>query len=412
MNVENLRNKYPQLIEFMSTAGYSRNYVQVVRQVVKFILSPDQQWESYDEILDYYEKIAISKKDSSKKKAILNLIASFDYSGIFPGERDKVTYFQKSISYDYLTPEFKSLVDYYYYSNVDRKLKKETTILNECWNTSSFLLSIQKVGCHSLTEVVEDDVLSVFTDDSGYPTKSASYAKQVIAVFKSVAECNPECRRILLYIPAIRKHRKNIQYLTLDERAKVKSALKNTGNKLSYRNRAIGYLLYFTGLRRCDIFNLTFSDIDWDKDEISIRQQKTNEPLTLPMSAIVGNAIYDYMTEERKKSDSPYIFLSCSYPYSKLKPQSMSNIADQIYKNAEIRQNPNDRRGGHLFRHNFATIMLENDVSRAVISKALGQTSPASAEDYLSADMVHLKECSLSIEAFPVRKGVFCSEQL
>ena len=101
MNVENLRNKYPQLIEFMSTAGYSRNYVQVVRQVVKFILSPDQQWESYDEILDYYEKIAISKKDSSKKKAILNLIASFDYSGIFPGERDKVTYFQKSISYDF-----------------------------------------------------------------------------------------------------------------------------------------------------------------------------------------------------------------------------------------------------------------------------------------------------------------------
>lgn len=409
MNVANLRNKHPQLEEFMSAAGYSKNYMQVVRQVVKFILSPSPQWKSYEEILNYYEKIAFSKKDLSKKKAILNLIASFDCNGIFPGERDKATYFQKSSSYNYLNPEFKNLVDHYY-SNADRKLKKETTVLNECWNTGSFLLSLQQAGCYSLPEVTEDNILSVFTDDSGYPVKSASYAGQITAVFKCLAQWNAECQRILMCIPEIRKHRKNIQFFTPDERVKIKAALKDTENNLSYRDSAIGHLLYFTGLRCCDISNLRFSDIDLVKEEISICQQKTDVPLKLSLSAIVGNAIYDYVTEERIKSDSPYIFLSCNPPYGKLKPGSIGVIADQIYKNAEIRQNPNDRKGGHLFRHNFAATMLENGVPRIVISNAMGHNSPKSIETYLSADMVHLKECSLSIDLFPVRMGVFCNE--
>ena len=411
MDVENLRNKYPQLLEYMSAVGYSKNYVQVVRHMIEIFLSSSQRWKSYDAVLDYYEKTALNRKDLSKKKSVLNLIASFDCNDVLPRERNTETYFKSVSSYDYLNPEFQSLVDYYR-SNVYRRLKKETTICNECWNVSSFLMCLQKSGCNSLKEATERDILAAFTDESGYPTKSASYAGQITAVIKHLSQWNVDCQKILMYIPAIRKHRKNIQFLTADERIKVKAALKDTGNNLSYRDRAIGHLLYFTGLRCCDISNLRLSDIDLDKDEITITQQKTDVPLKLSLSAIVGNAIYDYVIEERIKSDIPYIFLSCNPPYCKLKPGSIGAIANQIYKNAEIRQSLSDRRGGHLFRHNFATTMLENGVPRIVISKTMGQTSPASAETYLSADMVHLKECSLSIDAFPVRKGVFGSEQL
>ena len=51
--------------------------------------------------------------------------------------------------------------------------------------------------------------------------------------------------------------------------------------------------------------------------------------------------------------------------------------------------------------------MLENGVQQPVISKTLGHSSPQSLEAYLSADFVHLKECALGIETFPVAKGVF-----
>jgi integrase len=273
------------------------------------------------------------------------------------------------------------------------------------------MLSLQNSGFHTSADITEDAVLSALTDDSGYPVKSASYCDQITAVFKKLAEQYDESVRILQYLPKVRKHRENVQYLTPDERAKIKSALKDTSNKLSLRDRAIGHLLYFTGLRCSDISNLKFSDVDLGKDEISVCQQKTGIPLKLPMSAIVGNSIYDYVKDYRRESNSPYIFLSETIPHGKLKPGSIGVIAGQIYDNAEIRINSGDRRGGHLFRHNFATAMLENGISRAVISKTMGHDSPTSVEPYLSADMVHLKECSLSIEEFPVRKGVFINEE-
>ena len=53
----------------------------------------------------------------------------------------------------------------------------------------------------------------------------------------------------------------------------------------------IGILAIYTGLRGCDIAGLTLDAIDWNRDFIYIRQQKTEIPLELPLTAIVGNAI-------------------------------------------------------------------------------------------------------------------------
>lgn len=409
MNVKNLQSTYPRLLEFMTAAGYSRNYVRYIERAIELVLDSSANWESYDEILSLYTKEAISKKDYSKRKAVLNAIASYDNYGVLPGAQADAKYFNKISSYDYLNSAFKSLVDDYA-ASADRNHKKETTIRNECWNISSFLLSLQKSGACSLAQITEENVLAVLTDESGYPSKSASYSGQIASVFKKLAEHDLECQRILMYIPKMRRHRKNVQYITPDERVKIKAALKDADNFLSLRDRAIGHLLYFTGLRCSDISNLKFTDIDLGKEEISITQQKTSVPLRLSLSAIVGNSIYDYVSEERIGSDSPYIFLSFNHPYGKLKPSSIGVIAGKIYDSAEIRQSASDRRGGHLFRHNFATAMLEHGISRVIISNAMGHDAPTSLEPYLSADMVHLKACSLSVEAFPARKGVHCSE--
>jgi len=410
MNVKNLQARYPVLITHMKAVGYSDGYIQQIYHEIRLIIEEPNRWASYEEIVENHEEIIHGKEKHGRLKAIINLIAKFDVYGILPRTGDDRSYFHQG-SYYQLNDEFKGLIDYYH-SNANRNTKKETTIYNECHNTSSFLLRLQNNGYNSLEEITEDAILSLLTDDSGYPVRSSSYADYIIAVFRGAFEWNPECQRILLYIPSIRRRRKNIQYLEPDERAKIKSALKDNSNTLSDRNRAIGCLFYFTGLRCCDISNLSFADIDWDKDEISIVQQKTDVILKLPMTAVVGNAIYDYITQERKASDESYVFLSCNYPYGKLKPASVGMLTDKIYKNAEIRQNHGERRGGHLFRHNFATSMLENGVSMAVISRAMGHTSPDATEVYLSADMVHLKEYALSIEAFPVREGAFHSERI
>lgn len=163
-------------------------------------------------------------------------------------------------------------------------------------------------------------------------------------------------------------------------------------------------------MRVCDIVGLTFDSIDWSKNLIYIRQQKTDNPLELPLTAVVGNAIYDYLKSERPQSESKHIFVSQLKPYDRLNRNSLGRGAARLMKAAGIRQSKGDRKGFHLFRHHLATALLGNGVPQPVISRTLGHTSPNSLEPYLSADFPHLKECALSVESFPVPKEVFFHE--
>ena len=148
------------------------------------------------------------------------------------------------------------------------------------------------------------------------------------------------------------------------------------------------------------------NSIDWSEDLIRVKQQKTDVPLELPLTAIVGNAIFVYITTERPKTELAEIFLSQGRPYRALRSKSFSNVADKIMKAASIRQENGSRRGFHIFRHHLATALLGNGIPQPVISRTLGHTSPGSLDAYLSADFPHLKECSLSVERFPLRKEV------
>ena len=212
------------------------------------------------------------------------------------------------------------------------------------------------------------------------------------------------------FLPALREIRKNIQYLTPEEIQKVKGILNDGENLITLRDKAIGMLALYTGLRGCDIAGLTLDAINWDSDFIEIRQQKTEIPLELPLTAVTGNAIYDYLTSERPHTKSRYVFVSQHKPYERLKNRSIGNVAVRLMKIAGIRQAKGDRKGFHIFRHHFATALLGNGVPQPVISRTLGHTSPDSLESYLRADFPNLKECAINIERFPVLKEVFSHE--
>lgn len=274
-----------------------------------------------------------------------------------------------------------------------------------------FFLLLQKKGMDSLLKITEEAVLSIFISPDETRLRSYSYKKNITAVLKACIPYHPEaCHRILAFLPALRETRKNIQYLTSEEIQKVKETLANGENLLMLRDKAIGILALYTGLRACDMAGLTLDEIDWDRDLISITQQKTDFPLELPLTAVVGNALYDYLISERPHSESSYLFISQNKPYDRLNSRSMGNVAIRIMKVAGIRQSKGDRKGFHIFRHHFATALLGNGVPQPVISRTLGHTSPDSLESYLSADFPHLKECSINIAHFPVPEEVFSHE--
>lgn len=72
------------------------------------------------------------------------------------------------------------------------------------------------------------------------------------------------------------------------------------------------------GLRSSDIRNLKFENIDWDKNCITLIQQKTKRKIELPLIADVGNAIVNYLRNERETGKSNFVFITFKPPFEQI----------------------------------------------------------------------------------------------
>lgn len=406
MNVQNLRTNYPKLIDYMRKEDYSNAYMDsIVREVERIIkLATIREWNSYEDI--YYDYM-IEKETSGylkQKRSLLNTIKHFDLYNKYP-DRELNTKFIADTAYSQLSNDYKAIIDYFLMIEQKRGRKK-STVSNDASCGANFLLYLQENGYNDLDKITEKAVISFFTSADGTIHKSYEYRKSVASVFKAYGSISIQGKIIVGFLPKLKHHRKNIQYLTVEEMNKFKNALRDKDNKLSFRTRAISYIIAYTGIRSCDVANLKLDSIDWENDTINIKQQKTGTPLQLPLTAIIGNAIYNYITLERENVTIDRLFITYRKPYKALKSIDIRKAINKTMEVARIRQKQGERKGSHLFRHRVATELISRGVSQPVVSTILGHDSPDSLNSYLYTDFVHLKQCALSIEGFPIPKEV------
>lgn len=173
----------------------------------------------------------------------------------------------------------------------------------------------------------------------------------------------------------------------------IESALE----KESKRNKAIILLALKLGLRDTDICTLTFDSIDWIKDKITIVQKKTNTPVTLPLLPVVGNAIMEYILEDRPLPDDgfPYIFRQLQAPYSAIR--SAYPICSKFIERNGINVANNSSKGVHVFRYTLANRLLRAKIPHRVITDTLGHTSKESDKPYLTMEEDMLRQCALNM---------------
>lgn len=398
---------YEELIQHMERCGYSTYYIQRVKREMKW-LSKNQDAHgifSYEEACHLRSLETESAEMKEQFRAIYSLFRRYVLYGTLVTPICELLFCQDT--YSQLAPYFQNILDIYKEDSIRRGLKPGTykSSISAC---SGLFLHCQKEGCETLKDITEDMVLSYFCDESGKPALSSSTKVNIASVFHADPGIHTNAAQAILpYLPALNRRRKNIQYLTEEEMSSVKDMLMSEKNNITLRNRAIGMLLFFTGMRSSDIAGLTFSDIDWEKEEIRIFQKKTGNELILPLTTSIGNALYDYITMERPQSDSKKIFLCERTPCNPISAGTVGNDADRLYEAASIRQGKQDRKDAHLFRHNLATYFSRHDIPHPVISATLGHVDPNSLDHYLFADIRHLWDCAISIECYPVGKEVF-----
>lgn len=174
---------------------------------------------------------------------------------------------------------------------------------------------------------------------------------------------------------------------------------------ISFRNKAITVLALNTGLRAVDICGLKLCDIDWEHNCIHIVQQKTGRPHNIPLTEAIGNALVDYLLNERPTSSSEYVFLKSSAPYQPLMSHSgIRKVLFDVVNDSDIEAKGRIY-GTRITRHSAASRMLRSGVPLPVISEMLGHGSRDSVMVYITTDEAKLAGCTL-----PLPRGGVCHE--
>ena len=196
-------------------------------------------------------------------------------------------------------------------------------------------------------------------------------------------------------LAGVRRSRPVIGVLSDDDQDLVVAACAS--GAVSARDAAITLLALTTGLRACDIIALRLADVGWRGQTISIVQQKTGNPLTLPLPALVMGRLAGYVLGERPGSADDHVFLRSVAPHVRLADHAtVHRVITETFRKAGA----TDMNAGTRFlRHNAASRLLRAAVPLPTISAVLGHASQESTSGYMSVDRERLLDCVLPVPA-------------
>lgn len=143
------------------------------------------------------------------------------------------------------------------------------------------------------------------------------------------------------------------------------------------RNIAVIELLFATGMRISELCSLKPSDIDLEGNNVLIYGKGAKERILQLGNPDVVNALTLYRETFQKEIDAcGYFFVNRLQ--RRLSDQSVRLMINRCAELAGITQHITP----HMFRHSFATLLLEQDVDIRYIQRMLGHSSISTTEIY------------------------------
>ena len=153
------------------------------------------------------------------------------------------------------------------------------------------------------------------------------------------------------------------------------------------RDIAVIELLFATGVRISELCSLKYQDIDMKNHSLLIWGKGAKERILQIGNPDVISALSNYMESfQNEISQSGWLFVNRLG--NRLSEQSVRLMINKYVELADIPMHITP----HMFRHSFATLLLEADVDIRYIQKMLGHSSITTTEIYTSVSMHKQKE--------------------
>ncbi len=146
------------------------------------------------------------------------------------------------------------------------------------------------------------------------------------------------------------------------------------------RNKAVFEMLYATGLRISELTGLKWSDVNLDECLLRVLGKGKKERI-VPFHAAAKSILVQYgaTAREKFKTVNDYIFLNNTG--KPITPRAIEMIVQDSYSKL---MGSKKHVYPHLFRHSFATHLLQRGANLRIIQELLGHSSLGTTEKYTS----------------------------
>jgi tyrosine recombinase XerC len=170
----------------------------------------------------------------------------------------------------------------------------------------------------------------------------------------------------------------------LSEQEAIKIIEAPPSDKISqFRDKAIFEVLYSTGIRVSELVGLDIEDIDFISNIIKVLGKGRKERL-VPIGDKALEAMQNYIDKRPKKSD--VVFLNKNG--TRLTTRSVCNIINKYVLKEAINQHVTP----HMFRHSFATHLLNHGADLRSVQELLGHVNLSTTQIYTHLTTDKLKK--------------------
>ncbi len=214
---------------------------------------------------------------------------------------------------------------------------------------------------------------------------ATSTQNQAINALKCYFENTEGWDRFSMAIERPRKEKRLPKILSEQEILKMIQVCDN------FKHKLIICILYSSGIRVSELLSLRKEDFLFDKNLIFVRGGKGKKDRTTVLSEQLKNMLVLYL-----KTYKPKYFIIESPNRTKYSASSVNKVLKAIAKKAGIERSIS----AHMFRHSFATHLLEQGLDLRYIQQLLGHGSSKTTELYTYVSNKSLAKIKSPLDAF------------
>lgn len=195
-------------------------------------------------------------------------------------------------------------------------------------------------------------------------------------------------KNVFLLVSSPKKDKKIPKYINYNNLEEI-FEVPNINTKEGQRERLILEILYGCGVRISELVNIKIKDIDFSNKTILVYGKGSKERI-VSYGEYAKEILELYINDGRDRllSGIKSEYLIVGNKKENLTTRRIEQIIDKLIKQTSIKMNITP----HMFRHTFATHLLDQGCDLLVVQELLGHASLATTEIYTHVSNEHLRD--------------------